>query len=409
MPDIKIKGYSGKEKAYQNVEKVYLSAAHGDQKLPYTYGESVSKTVEPDFAGGDMEVEIPAGELVTALTLKKPDTLVPENIAQGVTVAGVTGEFAGGSGYTTRQIAGRSIYGPIADADTSTIGSYAFYGTGITSAAFPNCSLLGEGAFGNCLSLSSIDLSFGSISQVAPSTFQGTTISAMSLPSCTQIGSSAFQNCKSLTRIDAPTCSSVFDSAFDGCTNLSEITLSTSFSRVNSGTFRNCSNLQTIDNTLAKVYAEGFCNCVNLSEIRIQNFQNIIGEKAFYGCSNLSRILGSGMTFGNLSDGNGNPIGLGTSAFAYCVNLQEISMCFATECNANSVFYGCKKLSKVTLLSNTSVISIDAHWFYNTPIHNSSYLGRYGSIYVPSSLYSAFKRASGWSDYSARMVSYTPT
>lgn len=105
MPDIKLKGYSGEEKTYSSVEKVYLSAAQGDQKLPYTYGEAVSKTVEPDFAGGDMAVEIPAGELVTALTIQKPNTLVPENIAQGINIAGVMGAFAGSAGSGGNEVA----------------------------------------------------------------------------------------------------------------------------------------------------------------------------------------------------------------------------------------------------------------------------------------------------------------
>ena len=102
MPDVKIKGWSGTEFAYQDVPKIWLDAAQSTEEapvlVPYTYGEAVSKTVEPDFSGGDMALDIPDGELVKELTITKPETLIPENIAAGVTIAGVLGAFSGGGG-----------------------------------------------------------------------------------------------------------------------------------------------------------------------------------------------------------------------------------------------------------------------------------------------------------------------
>ena len=102
MPDVKIKGWSGTEFAYQDVPKIWLDAAQSTEEapvlVPYTYGEAVSKTVEPDFSGGDMALDIPDGELVKELTITKPETLIPENVAAGVTIAGVLGAFSGGGG-----------------------------------------------------------------------------------------------------------------------------------------------------------------------------------------------------------------------------------------------------------------------------------------------------------------------
>ena len=43
--------------------------------------------------------------------------------------------------------------------------------------------------------------------------------------------------------------------------------------------------------------------------------------------------------------------------------------------------------------------------FYNTPMVNSNYLGYFGSIYVPSSLYSIYKTSTGWNNWSSRYVS----
>ena len=99
MPDIKIKGWSGTDFQYNGVPKIWLDAPESTEEspvlVPYTYGESVSKTVEPDFSAGDMAVAIPDGELVKELTIKKPETLIPENIAAGVNIADIIGIFNG--------------------------------------------------------------------------------------------------------------------------------------------------------------------------------------------------------------------------------------------------------------------------------------------------------------------------
>lgn len=86
---------------------------------------------------------------------------------------------------------------------------------------------------------------------------------------------------------------------------------------------------------------------------------------------------------------------IGWAAFYDCVNLCTISL---PNCNTlqGEAFGGCTKLTSVYLMSN-SVISINttitsiADIFELTPIIDSSYLsGEYGSIYVPSSLLSAY-------------------
>lgn len=102
MPDIKIKGWSGNEFEYKDVPKIWLPAPESTEEVPvlvpYTYGEAVSKTVELDFSAGDMAVPIADGELVKELTITKPETLTPENIAAGINIAGILGAFAGGGG-----------------------------------------------------------------------------------------------------------------------------------------------------------------------------------------------------------------------------------------------------------------------------------------------------------------------
>lgn len=96
MPNIKLKGQTGEVLTYEDVERVYFDSADQDGEVVYyTHGQAVSKAVEPNFASGDMNVPIADGELVTELTIEKPETLVAENIANGVEVAGVKGSFIG--------------------------------------------------------------------------------------------------------------------------------------------------------------------------------------------------------------------------------------------------------------------------------------------------------------------------
>lgn len=54
--------------------------------------------LELDFSGGDMPISAPDGYAFTGGTIKKPETLIPENIAKDVEVAGIVGTHEGGGG-----------------------------------------------------------------------------------------------------------------------------------------------------------------------------------------------------------------------------------------------------------------------------------------------------------------------
>lgn len=58
----------------------------------------VEKTVSPDFSGGDMVVTPKDGELFSKVSIPKPENLIPDNIAEGVNIAGIIGALAGGGG-----------------------------------------------------------------------------------------------------------------------------------------------------------------------------------------------------------------------------------------------------------------------------------------------------------------------
>lgn len=103
MPDVKIKGYSGNELHYADVPKVWLAAEESTEDnpvlVPFTYGEAMDDVeIIPDFSDGDMRITVPDGYLARSAVVKRPETLVPENIAEGVDIAGIIGTLAAGGG-----------------------------------------------------------------------------------------------------------------------------------------------------------------------------------------------------------------------------------------------------------------------------------------------------------------------
>lgn len=94
---------------------------------------------------------------------------------------------------------------------------------------------------------------------------------------------------------------------------------------------------------------------------------------------------------------------VGGIAFYYCSNIQSISLPKLKKIYG-SAFYYCSKLESVYLLTESRV-SMDYYAFGNTPMTVSSYLGHFGSIYVPSSLYDQYSNYGYWANLWDRIVS----
>jgi hypothetical protein len=96
------------------------------------------------------------------------------------------------------------------------------------------------------------------------------------------------------------------------------------------------------------------------------------------------------------------------NAFQSCISLTTASF---SKCSyiGGSVFSDCYNLISLYLNSVSSVPTLDgatSRVFYSTPIGGySDIAGRYGSVYVPSSLYNSFLTATNWSSIAARIVS----
>lgn len=122
MPSVKIKDYTGKAQTY-TTNKIWLEAQGSTEENrilePFTYGEEVGMDVDLDFSGGNMDVPIESGKLVTELTVNRPIDLIASNIREGVDIAGIIGTLAsgGGSGGTGGSILARngSFFSPPRD------------------------------------------------------------------------------------------------------------------------------------------------------------------------------------------------------------------------------------------------------------------------------------------------------
>lgn len=93
---IVLKDRNGNDVAYYGIETVTFDTTTEGKQQVYTKGVAVDGLeIVPDFSGGDMAISAAAGMLVRSAIIKKPDTQISENIRKGVNVGGVDGSFIG--------------------------------------------------------------------------------------------------------------------------------------------------------------------------------------------------------------------------------------------------------------------------------------------------------------------------
>lgn len=105
------------------------------------------------------------------------------------------------------------------------IGSFAFYGTGLTSVSIPNgVTTIGNGAFLNCRKLTSLSLP-ESVVGIGADAFGITAITTVTIPAgVTRIENNTFNNCANLTTVTVPAgVNSIGERSFFNCTALRTI------------------------------------------------------------------------------------------------------------------------------------------------------------------------------------------
>jgi hypothetical protein len=111
--------------------------------------------------------------------------------------------------------------------------------------------------------------------------------------SVTTIGEGAFGDCRSLTSVTIPNNATlVWNSAFSGCTALASVVIPSNVTTIGNYAFIYCSSLASvvITGNLISIGNEAFAYCSALRSIDIPNSVTTIGDSAFHGCSSLVSI-----------------------------------------------------------------------------------------------------------------------
>ena len=137
---------------------------------------------------------------------------------------------------------------------TRVIAGSAFYNqSGLTSVTFPvTMSSIGDFAFENCSSLSSITFDFFGYGQ---------------------IGLAAFSGCTSLTSVEIDFVKSISPWAFSGCTSLETVVIGNAVSDIGYQAFKDCTSLKfiSIGAIVSNIYDEAFSGCTSLTTIMSRN------------------------------------------------------------------------------------------------------------------------------------------
>lgn len=363
MPDIKVKGYTGDYIHLSGVEKLWMESEESTDAerklLPYSYGETVEGVqIQPDFSAGDMPVSAGEGLLVKSAVIKKPEGLIPENIAEGEYIAGVgPGTHSGGTGQSQdADIVMGTISGTYSNASVSMVKPYAFYNAkSLKEIIFPNCSHVGSSAFAGCTALSSVRLP--TCKKVSAGAFSGCNlISTIHLPECEELGAYACYNVRSTASFYAPKLKWVGSSAFAIYTSvLSSVCYRDDIAVT--GHYRNYASLSESTRVIAAgcfagnsfptiarganvqyIGERAYSNC---SWIGNADFPECLGisTAAFQSCSRLYTI-----SFPKCEIIGDNAFGATSSLYAVKINTADFPECKTI---GNSAFYSCINLDTI--------------------------------------------------------------
>ncbi len=166
----------------------------------------------------------------------------------------------------------------------------------------------------------------------------------------TAIGDKAFAECTSLTSITLPphSLTTIGDQAFEQCSSLTSITLPDSVTTIGDQAFMQCSSLTsiTLPDSLTTIGASAFAECTSLTSITLPDSLTTIGYRAFSRCTSLTSItLPDSLTT------------IGRYAFADCTSLTSITLPDSLTTIEDGAFSRCTSLTFITLPDSLTYIA----------------------------------------------------
>ena len=212
---------------------------------------------------------------------------------------------------------------------------------------------IGESAFSNCSSLTSVTIP-NSVTSIGVCAFlRCSGLTSITIPnSVDSIGHYAFQNCSGLTSITiGNSVTSIGGCAFSYCSGLTSVTIPNSVTSIDTAAFWGCSGLTsiTIPNSVTSIGYKAFEGCSSLTSVTIPNSVTNIGNWAFYNCSGLTSV-----TIGN------SVTNIGGCAFYNCSGLTSVTIGNSVTSIGSSAFYNCSGLTSITIPNSMTSIGYDA-------------------------------------------------
>ena len=248
----------------------------------------------------------------------------------------------------------------------STIGDYAFYGSGLTTLTIPGAvASMGQYAFATCTALTTLTISAG----------------------VTVIGIYAFSGCTSIQTLTIPSSvSQLGNYSFQNCTALSTLTLNEGLKTIGKYAFNGCNVLATviIPGTISQIDEFAFFGCIGLIQVIFNEGKvkglAIIENGAFNGCKNITGTILFPSSIGEIRGSSWN-----YGAFFGCTSIKGIVLSEGITYIGSAAFSGCTSLTGNLVLPSTLKKIDDSSAFQTTGI--TSLTIQYGINYIGGSAF----------------------